>query len=84
MIGHELRESDAHEMPVAVEDQHARHGLARRHLKRREHLRQRIIGSRYRAEIGAPAIAAPMGAGGDDDAVGTVAQHIVDAHSADP
>src|SRR3981081_2510590 len=75
LIGHMFRERDTHEVSVAIEDQYAptRHGFTRRDLEGRQHMRQGIVGARNRSEIRAPAIAAPMRTGGDDDAVGAVA-----------
>ena len=75
LIGHVLRESDAHEMPVAVQDQYSfsGHGLTRGDLEGREHMRQGMIGAGNRSGIGAAALAAPVRAGGDDHAVGAVA-----------
>ncbi len=85
LIRHVLGKRDAHEMPVAVEDQHAfaRHGLARGDLEGREHVRQGVVRTAYRSEISASAIAAPMCARGDHDAIGAVAQDIVRRHLAD-
>src|ERR1700678_899721 len=85
LIGHVLREGDAHEMPVAVENQDAlaRHRLARGDLQGGQHMRQGIVGAGNRAEIGTPPVAVPVRAGGNDDPVGAVAQYVVGAHFAD-
>src|ERR1700722_7936299 len=85
LIGHVLRERDAHEMSVAIEDQHApaRHRLAGGDLEGRQYMRQRVVGAGNRPEIRAAAIAAPVRAGGEDDAVGAIAKYPVGGHLAD-
>src|SRR5579863_3863345 len=85
LIGHVLGERDSHEMSVAIENQHApaRHRLAGGDLEGRQHVGQGVVGAGNRAEIRAAAVAAPVRAGRDDDAVGAITKYLVGAHPAD-
>src|SRR5258708_16765387 len=47
-------------------------------------MRQGMVGTGNRSEMGAPAVAAPVRAGGDDDAVGPIAENLIGGHVADP